>query len=69
MQQLDVFISVKAKNKQPVQSVIIKSIEQNMECMYQARVKLLEYSSQPMKAVGGVSAVEGLENSALGEFM
>ena len=71
MQQLDVFISVKAKNKQPVQSVIIKSIEQNMQCMYQARTKLLEYSSQPTKGLGAESgavpvALSALENSTSG---
>ncbi len=51
MQQLDVFISVKPKPRQPVQSIIIKSIEQNMQCMYQARMCLLEYSALPMLAM------------------
>ena len=49
MQQLDVFISVKPKKGQ-MQSVIIKSIEQNLHCVYQARNKLLECSYQPMQA-------------------
>ena len=39
MQQLDVFISVKPKAKQQtIQSVIIKSIEQNMQCVFQVRL-------------------------------
>ncbi len=42
MQQLDVLISVKPKPRQLIQSVIIKSIEQNMQCMYQTRLMLLE---------------------------
>ena len=49
MQQLDVFISVKPKKGQ-MQSVIIKSIEQNLHCVYQARNKLLECSYQPTQA-------------------
>ena len=49
MQQLDVFISVKPKKGQ-MQSVIIKSIEQNLHCVYQARMKLLECSYQPTQA-------------------
>ena len=49
MQQLDVFISVKPKKGQ-MQSVIIKSIEQNLHCVYQARNKLLECSYQPAQA-------------------
>ena len=46
MQQLDLFISVKPKKGQ-LQSVIIKSIEQNMHCMYRARTHLLNCSYQP----------------------
>ena len=49
MQQLDVFISVKPKKGQ-LQSVIIKSIEQNLHCVYQARMRLLECSYQPAQA-------------------
>ena len=55
MEQLDVFISVKAKQRQPIQSVIIKSIEQNMQCVYQARLRIMECSSQPIKMEGAVS--------------
>ena len=50
MQRWDVYISIKAK-KQPIQSVIIKSIEQNMECVYEARRRILEFSSQPVRSL------------------
>lgn len=33
--ELDVFVSVRPKAKQPIQSVIIKSIEQNIQCVYE----------------------------------
>ncbi len=46
MQQLDLFISVKPKKGQ-LQSVIVKSIEQNIHCMYRARSHLLDCSYQP----------------------
>ncbi len=51
MQQLNVFISVKPKPRQPIQSVIIKSIEQNMQCMYQARMMLLECTAAPSLSI------------------
>ena len=58
MQKWDVYISLKAK-KLPVQSVIIKSIEQNMACVYEARRKILEFSTnstrQPDSAQVGVA--------------
>ena len=38
--ELDVFVSVRPKAKQPVQSVIIKSIEQNIQCVYEVGVAL-----------------------------
>ncbi|XP_076459489.1 protein bicaudal C homolog 1-B-like isoform X2 [Babylonia areolata] len=41
MEQLDVFISVKPKPKQPSKSVIVKSIERNARNMYLARLLLL----------------------------
>ncbi len=49
MQQLDLYISVKPKKGQ-LWSVIIKSIEQNIQCMYRARTSLLECSYQPLSA-------------------
>jgi len=47
MQKLDLFISVKPKKGQ-LQSVIVKSIEQNMQCVFQARSHLLDCSYQPV---------------------
>ena len=47
MQKLDLFISVKPKKGQ-LQSVIVKSIEQNIQCMFQARSHLLDCSYQPI---------------------
>lgn len=41
MEQLDVYISVKPKPKQPSKSVIVKSIERNAPNMYLARLLLL----------------------------
>ena len=67
MEQLDVFISVKAKPRQPIQSVIIKSIEQNMQCMYQARVRIMECSSQPIK-MQGVVTMETAKKTAQDEL-
>ena len=50
MQRWDVYISIKAK-KQPIQSVIIKSIEQNMTCVYEARCHILESVSHSARGV------------------
>ncbi|XP_056147545.1 protein bicaudal C homolog 1-like [Lampris incognitus] len=41
MEQLDVFISIKPKPKQPSKSVIVKSVEKNAVNMYEARKFLL----------------------------
>lgn len=41
MEQLDVFISIKSKPKQPSKSVIVKSVERNASNMYAARIQLL----------------------------
>ncbi|XP_026865195.2 protein bicaudal C homolog 1 isoform X2 [Electrophorus electricus] len=41
MEQLDVFISIKPKPKQPSKSVIVKSVERNALNMYEARRYLL----------------------------
>nr|XP_054773737.1 protein bicaudal C homolog 1-like isoform X1 [Lytechinus pictus] len=41
MEQLDIFISIKPKPKQPNKSVIVKSIERNAPNMYRARQMLL----------------------------
>ncbi|XP_056091005.1 protein bicaudal C homolog 1-B isoform X3 [Rhinichthys klamathensis goyatoka] len=49
MEQLDVFISIKPKPKQPSKSVIVKSVERNAGSMYEVRKILLglESSSVP----------------------
>ncbi|XP_035670105.1 protein bicaudal C homolog 1-like [Branchiostoma floridae] len=41
MEELDVFISIKPKPKQPSKSVIVKSVERNAPNMYRARCRLL----------------------------
>ncbi|KAK3602401.1 hypothetical protein CHS0354_030122 [Potamilus streckersoni] len=46
MEQLDVYITVKPKMKQPSKSVIIKSIERNAGNMYLARLLLLGLESE-----------------------
>ncbi|XP_076834169.1 protein bicaudal C homolog 1-B [Brachyhypopomus gauderio] len=45
MEQLDVFISIKPKPKQPSKSVIVKSVERNAGNMYEARKLLLALES------------------------
>ncbi|XP_074856242.1 protein bicaudal C homolog 1 isoform X1 [Carettochelys insculpta] len=45
MEQLDVFISIKPKPKQPSKSVIVKSVERNALNMYEARKRLLGLES------------------------
>ncbi|XP_060789391.1 protein bicaudal C homolog 1 isoform X3 [Neoarius graeffei] len=45
MEQLDVFISIKPKPKQPSKSVIVKSVERNAANMYEARRLLLALES------------------------
>lgn len=52
-QNWDVYISIKAKQKHLVQSVIVKSIEQNMSCVYEARIRILEFSSQSIRSGSG----------------
>ncbi|XP_064621820.1 protein bicaudal C homolog 1-like isoform X2 [Lineus longissimus] len=47
MEQLDVFISIKPKPKQPSKSVIVKSIERNSANMYEARRLLLGLERDP----------------------
>jgi protein bicaudal C len=45
MQSLDIYICMKPKAKQFTHSIIIKSIEQNMDCVYEARQKIMEVSN------------------------
>ncbi|XP_076856732.1 protein bicaudal C homolog 1 isoform X2 [Brachyhypopomus gauderio] len=50
MEQLDVFISIKPKPKQPSKSVIVKSVERNALNMYEARRYLLGLESSGVAA-------------------
>ncbi|XP_021365322.1 protein bicaudal C homolog 1-like [Mizuhopecten yessoensis] len=69
MEQLDVFISVKPKPKQPSKSVIVKSIERNAPNMYLARLTMLglkrDDKAYPLsKAVDSDTGI--LQNNGLG---
>uniref|UniRef100_A0A8B9LSL2 BicC family RNA binding protein 1a n=1 Tax=Astyanax mexicanus TaxID=7994 RepID=A0A8B9LSL2_ASTMX len=65
MEQLDVFISIKPKPKQPSKSVIVKSVERNAENMYEVR-RLLP-ASPLLNPVGlDIFASAGLGLSTLG---
>ncbi|KAJ8248375.1 hypothetical protein GJAV_G00241350 [Gymnothorax javanicus] len=59
MERLDVFISIKAKAKQPSKTVIVKSVERNAMNMYEARRFLLGLEHS------GVSAPQNSGPSAL----
>ncbi|GAB1602407.1 protein bicaudal C homolog 1-A-like isoform X1 [Argonauta hians] len=50
MEQLDVFISIKSKPKQPSKSVIVKSVERNATNMYDARIQLLGLDKEPIQS-------------------
>ncbi|KAM7389734.1 hypothetical protein PAMP_023693 [Pampus punctatissimus] len=67
MQNLGVFISVKPKVKQTSKSVVVKGLERNISCLYEARCLLLgldssetagvtEMTSDPMLASGGLTS-------------
>ena len=72
MQQLDVFISVREKPRLSCISVIVKSIEQNARCIYQAREQLLQALTKvevdgklnPVRFDGSVSWRDPDESSA-----
>uniref|UniRef100_A0A8C5E1P7 SAM domain-containing protein n=1 Tax=Gouania willdenowi TaxID=441366 RepID=A0A8C5E1P7_GOUWI len=55
MEQLDVFISIKPKPKQPSKSVIVKSVERNAVNMYEARRFLLGLESNGVPSSNGPS--------------
>uniref|UniRef100_A0A8C6TAM9 BicC family RNA binding protein 1a n=1 Tax=Neogobius melanostomus TaxID=47308 RepID=A0A8C6TAM9_9GOBI len=55
MEQLDVFISIKPKPKQPSKSVIVKSVERNAVNMYEARKFILRLESSVTPAHNGPS--------------
>ncbi|KAJ8361621.1 hypothetical protein SKAU_G00181460 [Synaphobranchus kaupii] len=57
MERLDVFVSIKAKVKQPSKTVIVKSVERNAMSMYEARKFLLglEHCGVPVPQNSGPS--------------
>lgn len=55
MEQLDVFISIKPKPKQPSKSVIVKSVERNAVNMYEARKFLLGLESNGVSSCSSPS--------------
>uniref|UniRef100_A0A8C9FYZ9 Protein bicaudal C homolog 1 KH-like domain-containing protein n=1 Tax=Pavo cristatus TaxID=9049 RepID=A0A8C9FYZ9_PAVCR len=57
MEQLDVFISIKPKPKQPSKSVIVKSVERNALNMYEARKCLLGLESSGVTIASNASTV------------
>ncbi|XP_051656171.1 protein bicaudal C homolog 1 isoform X2 [Manacus candei] len=57
MEQLDVFISIKPKPKQPSKSVIVKSVERNALNMYEARKCLLGLESSGVTVASSPSTV------------
>ncbi|XP_061491045.1 protein bicaudal C homolog 1 isoform X3 [Rhineura floridana] len=57
MEQLDVFISIKPKPKQPSKSVIVKSVERNALNMYEARKCLLGLESSGVPIAASPSTV------------
>lgn len=64
MEQLDVFISVKPKPKQPSKSVIVKSIERNAANMYLARLLLLGLHPEGLSGTLLKAATTGTRSSA-----
>ncbi|XP_010776734.1 bicaudal C homolog 2 [Notothenia coriiceps] len=67
MQSLGVFISVKPKVKQTSKSVVVKGLERNISCLYEARrlllgldsceiAKVTELTSDPMLAGSGLTS-------------
>uniref|UniRef100_A0A665T139 Bicaudal C homolog 2 n=1 Tax=Echeneis naucrates TaxID=173247 RepID=A0A665T139_ECHNA len=66
MQNLRVFISVKPKVKQTSKSVVVKGLERNMSCLYEARrlllglesfeiAKVIEVTPDPMRTGSGLT--------------
>ncbi|XP_040903948.1 bicaudal C homolog 2 [Toxotes jaculatrix] len=67
MQNLGVFISVKPKVKQTSKSVVVKGLERNISCLYEARrlllgldscetAKVIEVTPDPMLTSGGLTS-------------
>lgn len=61
MEELDVFISVKQKNKHSNKSVIVKSVERNVQSMFEARKRML--GLQTTGLVGGVNQMMAPPNT------
>uniref|UniRef100_A0A8C6PXZ4 BicC family RNA binding protein 1 n=1 Tax=Nothobranchius furzeri TaxID=105023 RepID=A0A8C6PXZ4_NOTFU len=66
MEQLDVFISIKPKPKQPSKSVIVKSVERNAVNMYEARKFLLGLESNGVSSSSPSVAMNPPANAGLG---
>ncbi|XP_055018615.1 protein bicaudal C homolog 1 [Boleophthalmus pectinirostris] len=62
MEQLDVFISIKPKPKQPSKSVIVKSVERNAVNMYEARKFVLRLESNGVSCSSPPMAVNPAPN-------
>ncbi|XP_072164676.1 protein bicaudal C homolog 1-like [Diadema setosum] len=65
MEQLDIFISIKPKPKQPNKSVIVKSIERNAPNMYRARQILLGQECESCAANASTCPSLGLNGTCL----
>lgn len=59
MEQLDVFISIKPKPKQPSKSVIVKSVERNAGSLYEVRRILLGFESSCLSSSVSSVSVNG----------
>uniref|UniRef100_A0A671YZR3 BicC family RNA binding protein 1 n=1 Tax=Sparus aurata TaxID=8175 RepID=A0A671YZR3_SPAAU len=66
MEQLDVFISIKPKPKQPSKSVIVKSVERNAVNMYEARKFLLGLESNGVSSSSPSVVLNPATNAGLG---
>ncbi|CAL8254942.1 unnamed protein product [Lota lota] len=64
MEQLDVFISIKPKPKQPSKSVIVKSVERNAGNMYEARKFLLGLENSGVSSCSTSVAVSPSSSSS-----
>ncbi|KAM4554872.1 bicaudal C homolog 2 isoform 2-T2 [Odontesthes bonariensis] len=68
MQNLGVFISVKPKVKQTSKSVVVKGLERNISCLYEARRLLLGLDSCETANVSGVNLDLLLPGSGLTNY-
>ncbi|XP_061582265.1 bicaudal C homolog 2 [Cololabis saira] len=68
MQNLGVFISVKPKAKQTSKSVVVKGLERNISCLYEARRQLLGLDSCEHAKTAGVNPDLILPGSGLTSY-